>query len=482
MARAKAIVLQLDHQKEGTKFLRKNDRAGLFDEQGLGKSKQLIDAISAEIAAGSIKGALIVCPNGLKTNWAGEVLKFSGLPHAVFGSGRAARRGAFAAMKAAFYIINYEAVPAELPSLRALLQFKPMAMILDESHRIKTPGAKITRAIHGLRAFAKRRYILTGTPVANKPEDLWAQMYFLDDGQSLGATIEDFQKTYKSGKAGYRRIDDLRVRIAPRTLRRTKEASLKLPPKVYSRFPIELVARQKEMYERMREDLELWVRKMSGTQVLEQADAILSRLMRLAQLASNPGLIDADYVEVPAKIAALDSLLKKYLARPEAKVIVWTSFVENIRLLMRRYRSYRPVSIYGEVDSSTRDLAVKAFKGDPSVRLMVANPAAAREGLTLTEANIAIYLDRTFNLVDYLQSQDRIHRISQTKPCEIILLVAKDTVDEFIDFSLEQKHRLAKFAQHDTDEITAADLALSKPRVLRALLSPKGSPQRRRGI
>ena len=75
-------------------------------------------------------------------------------------------------MTASFYVINYEAVPAELPSLRALLLFKPMALILDESHRIKTPGAKITRAIHALRTHAARRYILSGTPVANKPEDL----------------------------------------------------------------------------------------------------------------------------------------------------------------------------------------------------------------------------------------------------------------------------------------------------------------------
>lgn len=102
-------------------------------------------------------------------------------------------------------------------------------------------------------------------------------------------------------------------------------------------------------------------------------------------------------------------------------------------------------------------------------------PAAAREGLTLTEANVAVYLDRTFNLVDYLQFQDRIHRLSQTKPCEIVLLIAKHTVDKFIDFSLEQKHRLAQFAQKDADHISAQDLALEKPDILRALLAPSST-------
>jgi SWI/SNF-related matrix-associated actin-dependent regulator of chromatin subfamily A-like protein 1 len=475
MARAKTTLLQLDHQKEGTKFLRKNRHAGLFDEQGLGKSKQLIDAVTAEIGAGSIKGALIVCPNGLKSNWAEEVEKFSLLSHSVFGSGRAARRGGFAALTAAFHIINYEAVPAELPSLRALLKFKPMALILDESHRIKTPGAKVTRAIHALRSHASRRYILSGTPVANKPDDLWAQMFFLDDGQSLGLTYEDFQKTYKTGRSGYKSMDDLRDRIAPKTLRRTKDKSLKLPTKTYTRMPVDLAPKQKIMYEKLREDLELWVRKLSGAEVLEQADAILSRLVRLAQLASNPGLLDTNYKEVPAKMATVDGLLNKHLARSGGKVILWTSFVENIRALMRRYKQYNPVAIHGEINNTARDKVVKAFKADPEVRLLIANPAAAREGLTLTEANVAIYLDRTFNLVDYLQSQDRIHRISQTKPCEIVLLIARNSVDEFIDFSLEQKHRLARFAQKDTDQISAQDLALKKPDILRALLAPSAS-------
>ena len=472
MARARPPVLRLDHQRKGTKFLRENERAGLFDEQGLGKSKQLIDAINAEICAGSIQGAVVVCPNGLKSNWADEVQKFSTLPYTVFGSGRAERRRAFTAMRAAFYIINYEAVPTELPSLKALLQFKPMALILDESHRIKTPEAKVTKAVHKLRMFAKRRYILSGTPVANKPDDLWTQMFFLDDGQALGETFEEFQSNFKAGRVGYQRMDELRDRIAPRTLRRTKDESLKLPPKTYTRIPVRLAAKQQVMYEKMREDLELWVRKMSGADVLEQAEAILSRMVRLAQLASNPALLDSDYKEVPAKVAELDALVKKYVGEGGRKVIVWTSFVENIRTLASRFKRYKPVVIHGEMNNVSRDRSVRAFREDPAVRVLIANPAAAREGLTLTEANVAIYLDRTFNLVDYLQSQDRIHRISQTKPCEIVLLIAKDTVDEFIDFSLEQKHRLARFAQNDTDVIAAEDLALQKPDVLRALLAP----------
>ena len=228
------------------------------------------------------------------------------------------------------------------------------------------------------------------------------------------------------------------------------------------------------MYDSMRNELALWVKSLTGEQVLQEGEAILARLVRLAQLASNPGLLDAAYKEEPSKFTALDQILSEALPQgTPRKAIVWSSFVPNMGALQRRYPQYRPVTIHGALSGPERDAAVRAFKTDPDVKLMIANPAAAREGLTLTQANLAIYVDRTFNLVDYIQSQDRIHRISQTRECEILLLVAENTVDEFIDFCLEQKARLAKYVQQDVGSVAEEDLALSKPEVLRALLWPE---------
>jgi SNF2 family DNA or RNA helicase len=296
----------------------------------------------------------------------------------------------------------------------------------------------------------------------------------LDDGQSLGTSFEAFQRHYRAGADGYKNVDQLRDRIADKSLRRTKAQALDLPAKEYTRVLVDLQGAQRLMYDRMREELELWVRSLDGEEVLRRGDAILARMVRLAQLASNPGLLDSAYKETPAKLNALDELLERYIARgPSQKIIAWTSFVGNIEALRRRYQRWSPVVIHGANSNEERDRAVHAFKSDPNTRLLIANPAAAREGLTLTEANVAIYLDRTFNLVDYLQSQDRIHRISQTRLCEIVLLIAAGTVDEFIDFSLEQKHRLARYSQADCDSISEEDLQLRKPDVLRALI---GSP------
>jgi len=462
----------LPHQEVGSKFLEERTAAALLDEQGLGKSRQLLDAICATRSSGEIDGALIVCPNTIKPTWGEEIERFTDLPYALFGSGRKARRLAFQSLKAAFYVINYEAVSAEIAPLKALLRFKRMALVLDESHRIKSPLARITQSIHLLSPLAARRYIMSGTPVANKPEDLWSQYFFLDRGAALGETFDDFKCRYFRPSGGYTRIAELRERIQDLSLRREKEGSVQLPTKTIIKIPVQLNGRQREMYEELRASLMLWVTSLSGQEILTQAENILTRLLRLAQLASNPALIDAAYAEVPSKFGVLDDLLSRYLREPDEKVIIWTSFVENISALRKRFVRLKPVCIHGGMDSAAKQRSVKAFKKDDQVRLLIANPAAAREGLTLTEACTAIYIDRTFNLVDFLQSQDRIHRLSQTRPCSILLLMAEGTIDEYVDFSLEQKHRLARYTQGDVDIISTEDLALQKPELLRALVDP----------
>jgi SWI/SNF-related matrix-associated actin-dependent regulator of chromatin subfamily A-like protein 1 len=470
MSTRRSAPKALPHQEEGVRFLRSRKAAALFDEQGLGKSKQLIDAIAGDVESGQLDGALIICPNTLRTTWASEIERHSNHRYAVFGSGRAARRDAFRSLKATFYVINYEAVASEVPALRALLRFKRMALVLDESHRIKSPGARVTRAVLSLRAEAAKRYIMTGTPVANKPEDLWSQLFFLDGGASAGGTFELFRARYKTSR-GYVDLEDLRDRLGAVSLRREKEGTISLPPKIVSRVAIELAGAQAQLYDDLRTKLSILVRSMSGVEFTKRADSILARLVHLAQLASNPGLLDQRYSEVPAKFVALDDLVASYLRGTTRKVIIWTSFVPHIPVLRDRYAKYAPVTLHGEMDGAARDAAVAAFTQDLRTRVLVANPAAAREGLTLTSANVAIYLDRTFNLVDFLQSQDRIHRLSQTRPCEIVLLIARNTIDEFIDFTLAQKHRLARYTQGDTLTIDQADLELRKPDVLRALLA-----------
>lgn len=240
MTSTKSVPASLPHQEEGTRFLRDREAAALFDEQGLGKSKQLIDAIALDVRDNVIDGALIVCPNTLKTTWGEEIERFSDLPYALFGSGRTARRTAFRSLQSTFYVINYEAIAAELPSLRALLRFKRMALVLDESHRIKTPTARVTRSVLSLRSDAAKRYIMTGTPVANKPEDIWTQYFFLDDGITLETSFQAFRSRFCTPGGGYTRLGELRDRIAALSLRREKEGTVELPTKTLTPVPVKL--------------------------------------------------------------------------------------------------------------------------------------------------------------------------------------------------------------------------------------------------
>lgn len=93
--------------------------------------------------------------------------------------------------------------------------------------------------------------------------------------------------------------------------------------------------------------------------------------------------------------------------------------------------------------------AIVRFKGDPACRILVATPGSAKEGLTLTVANHAIFYDRSFSLDDYLQAQDRIHRISQQRTCYVWNLIARPSVDEWVDALLAAKRLAAQLIQSD---------------------------------
>jgi SNF2 family DNA or RNA helicase len=123
--------------------------------------------------------------------------------------------------------------------------------------------------------------------------------------------------------------------------------------------------------------------------------------------------------------------------------------VENAEWLAGELLRFNPTVVHGSRSIGERNDAIQQFKSDPSCRILVATPGAAKEGLTLTIANKAIFFDRSFSLDDYLQAQDRIHRISQDQTCYVWNLICKDTVDEWVDSLLAAKRLAAQLAQAD---------------------------------
>lgn len=439
------------HQLEAEQFILERPAVALFDEQGLGKTKIVLDALLQEISADKIDGGLIVCKHGLLPMWESEIQKHTKTRGVVL-SGSVRQTGLALMVYSPFYLTSYTLMHRELSRIRELLKLRRMAMVLDESHTIKNPEAQTTRDILAISTLAAKRIILTGTPVANYPEDLWSQFYFLDGGKTLGPDFGAFKLYYDLGQGVSRRsvsdqnLASLSSRIRPITIRRTKKGTLELPDKSFETRTVALEERQGTMYRQIRDELCLELLHEGKLIETMDIDNILERLLRLVQVCSNPSLIDPHYNEVPAKFAALDSLIADILAKDE-KVVVWSQFVENVKILSRRHHEHGSAAIHGGIPIEDRRRIVDRFQEDVNRKIVFAVPAAAREGLTLTAANHAIYLDRNFNLVDYIQSQDRIHRIGQERPCVITKLVAEGTVDDFVDDVLRRKFEIAEEVQ-----------------------------------
>jgi len=173
-------------------------------------------------------------------------------------------------------------------------------------------------------------------------------------------------------------------------------------------------------------------------------------LLRLLQIASNPILIDDSYHEESGKEKELTKLLEQ-ISENNEKCIVWSCFIENIDYFANKYKKYCPRKIHGSMSIEERNKSVDIFKNDDKCKLLFATPQAAKEGLTLTVANHVIFYDRGFNLDDYLQAQDRIHRISQKKTCYIYNIVIENSIDDWIGCLLEAKQQAAFLAQGDID-------------------------------
>jgi len=464
----------LPHQLEATNFLVERDTAALFDEQGLGKTKIVIDALSRSFALRSVEAAIVICKKSLLTTWQQEIIKHSQLKSIIL-RGTPKQKGLHYMWLAHFYLINYELVPNEVDRLQRFLLTRPMALVLDESQRIKNPDGKVTQAILSISPYAKKRYIITGTPIANSPKDIWTQTFFLDGGSALGKTLAEFcerfnirQKPKIQTLLDEEGLYKLRNALSEFSMRRLKDDVLELPTKTYKTVQVTLESTQRAMYDLLRAQLYLEIVNLDGQQVTDDAENILKRLLRLVQIASNPKLIDASYTATPAKFVELDALVDSILARQE-KAIVWTGFVGNVRLLRRRYEQYGTAMIYGGVPIQDRQEIIERFQHSPKLKLLIANPGAAREGITLTAANHAIYLDRNFNLVDYIQSQDRIHRIGQEKPSYIYNLVGENTIDAYIEDVVYRKQVIAQYIYGDTQQLDLPPGMFTKQDILQLL-------------
>ena len=464
------------YQLDAVRAVKDLPYAGIFHEQGLGKTKIAIDLALIWLQTDIVDTVFIVTKKSLIENWRNEVAAHCHVtPHVLSGNRR--QNSVSLNSPVLLYLTNYEVVASNASVIKLFLHTCRVGCILDESQKIKNPEAGLTRAFHDIAAAFERRIIMTGTPAANRPYDIWAQIKFLDDGKSLGRTFDAFKRDtdlpsqIAADTTDYaKRLTTIYQRLAAFTVRETKEtAGIRLPQKTIRAHYVELPAWQMAKYTAYRDEL-AYQYKLDGVMEIDSVDSILKRLLRLVQCASNPALIDDRYERKPGKYSLLLEMCRELTI--DSKLIVWTGFVDNVNWLANSLAEFDTVCMHGNLPIHERNRAVESFTRSTS-RILVATPGAAKEGLTLTTANHAIFYDRSFSLDDYLQAQDRIHRISQTSHCYIHNLIANNTVDEWVDVLLAAKYRAAQLAQGDIDTVTFQEnFRTDVSDVLRSVLFP----------
>ena len=444
------------YQHEAFLEIKDKEYAAIFHEQGLGKTKIAIDLLLYWLDKKDIDTVLIVTKKTLVNNWCEEFKVHTSIVPKTIDNKRGSNYYVFNST-ARVVVTNFETISGELERIKLFLKTRNVAIIIDESTKIKNPEAKLTKAFFEIAPLFKIRIIMTGTPVANRPYDLWAQIYFLDQGKSLGSSFEVFKNKCDlsndlESDTGRRQTFENSVsaifkKIKSFSVRETKNSGIiSLPNKVYHDLYIGFENSQSEMYEKIRSEMMIMLKK-GDESILDESTDTIKRLLRLVQITSNPKLLDDSYHDQSAKELLLDKTITKIMERGE-KVIVWSIFTGNIDQFCKKYKNLNACKITGKMSVEDRNKSVAAFKKG-NARVLFATPQSAKEGLTLTIANNAIFYDRGFNLDDYLQAQDRIHRISQTKECNIYNLMIEDSIDIWIDVLLKAKQRAAFLAQGD---------------------------------
>ncbi len=446
--------------------------AAIFDEQGLGKTKISIDIFLHWLSMNYVDTIVIFTKKILVNNWKKELTMHTNLKPAVLTSNKDQNHSLFNSDRR-IYISNFEALKSEHENFTFLAQDRNLGVILDESAKIKNPESELTKLFLDYSLLISRKLILTGTPVANRPYDLWSQIFFLDLGQALGNNFLEFKNNTDLPRKNItdnnyaRALMTVFPRLEAFCFRETKKSvNIALPPIDTKTIVCNWETHQRQMYDDILNEIGITVIR-DGVSEYDISRDVIKKLLRLVQVASNPVLLDDTYNQDTGKFIELKKLIKKI--PQDDKIIIWTSFVNNVKWLGKELTFLKVDNrlIHGGLSISQRNSNLYLFENEPSIRILVANPGAAKEGLTLTCANHAIYYDRNFTLDDFLQSKARIHRISQEKKCMIYLLKTIDSIDNWLSDYIYMKELAAKLTQQD---ITEEEFNAKVPRDLKTQL------------
>jgi len=469
----RTIVRDLrDFQLEDLATLYRLSHGANFSVPGAGKTTVTYVLHALEVERQRVEKMLVVAPLSAFGAWVEEAAEVLSPAPSV------ARMNGATVPRADVVLVNYQRLVGSTDALAEWMLRHRVHLVVDEAHRAKRGiRGEWGRSLGTLAPLAARRDLLTGTPAPNHPRDLVSLLDLLWPGGRASAHVP---RAALARDPSIAVMSSVNRAIAPLFVRTSKDR-LGLDPALIVQHPVPMGPLQQQIYDAM-------LRRYSGTLDLDRRDsAMFGQLgevtMYLMQAASSPrllrtsadparayrfpslaipagsslaGMVEryADH-EVPAKV---DVACRIVMANSDEgkKTLVWSNFPDNLLDLEQQLAGLSPAIVYGSIPSDddaepgvrTRERELERFKNDPACKVLLANPAALSEGVSLHHAcNDAIYLDRTFNAGQYLQSLDRIHRLGLAPGIEtrITLLVSTGTIDERIHRRLETKvDRLAR--------------------------------------
>lgn len=420
-----------DYQKEGFSWLRRLAEWGvggiLADDMGLGKTLQALAVLLDRAGNGP---ALVVAPTSVGFNWKSEAERFApGLNAHLY---RETDRDEFLGKLGPqdLVVCSYGLM---LRDEKKLSQIQWSTMVLDEAQAVKNNRSKT--AIAAKKIPAQWKLALTGTPMENHLGELWSIFNVVAPGVFGG--WENFRTRFANpierNQDDQRRIA-LRDRIQPFVLRRTKSEVLKdLPPRTEQNITIELSAKERAIYDRVRLSAIGEMDEIANLpQVQDQRFRLLALLTRLRQLACSPKLVQEEWAERSTKLQQLAETVQS-LKREGHRVLIFSQFVKHLELIRAMLTEEEITFEYldGSTPASARRDRVERFQTGDATAFLISLKAGGT-GLNLTAADYVIHMDPWWNPAVEDQATDRAHRIGQQRPVMCYRLVAKGTIEEEI--------------------------------------------------
>ena len=436
-----------------------------FMEMGTGKTKVLIDNMSMLYDKGKVDGALIVAPKGVVKTWYEQELP-AHLPNHIenvtvlwqpnITKKQQEKLESLFEIETALHILimNVEALSTDkgVKFAAKFLNSHKVIMAIDESTTIKTPTAKRTKNIINLGNSAKYKRIMTGSPVTKNPLDLYSQCEFLDPYLLDFTSYYAFRNRYAEMKTmhlrgrsiqvvdEFKNLGELSDTVKKFSERILKEDCLDLPPKNFIKRHITLTADQRKIYDQMKKAaMAVLNGKVTTTMT------VLTQLMRLHQITCGHFTADDGSVQLIENNRIKE--LMNVLEETEGKAIIWANYQRDVKHIIEDIvKQYGPGSVvdyYGLTPQEERQDNIKKFQNDSKCRFIVGTTQTGGYGITLTQANTVVYYSNGYDLEKRLQSEDRAHRIGQTKSVTYVDIICEDTVDEKITKALRKKINIA---------------------------------------